>query len=66
MIEYVVIGERALAIGTPESTVYARQEIAESGGLWAYVWEAPQATLEDAIAAGFEGARRTKRTLYGR
>lgn len=62
-VKYVKIGDRFLQIGTPESTVYAQQEMREEGIECAPVWEAPQASFADAIEENFKGAKQTASVL---
>jgi hypothetical protein len=64
MIEYVLVSnDRPFLVGTSEQIEIARTELRESGVASTSVWEAPFASLEEAEAHGYEGARVTGRGL---
>jgi len=63
MFEYIVVGEFVLPVNTEEECADAQLELQDAGLRRAKVWQAPQASREEAEAAGYEGTRLTTRVL---
>lgn len=63
-MEYVVINEETFAVDTSEQIAVALAALRAAGDKEVAVWVAPQATLEDAEEAGFEGAYANGRKLF--